>query len=136
MCCDPEVFHKLVVDSTKEVVLANGSVVCALGHGDVHISLVLKFGKIKSVEISDVLFVPALEENLLSVRKLTEKGNLVIFEGDACYIAFGREKWNVATFGDGLYRVRARTRNRAHSAIVSKSHCVHEWHLILAHRNL
>ena len=67
-----------------------------------------------------MLFVPALEENLLSVRKLTEKGNQVTFKGDACYITCGKEQWNVATFKEGLYRVQARARDRAQLATLVK----------------
>ena len=36
--------------------------------------------------ISDVLFVPEIDQNLLSVRQLTRKGFKVIFENEQCLI--------------------------------------------------
>jgi hypothetical protein len=36
--------------------------------------------------ISDVLYVPGIDQNLLSVGQLIEKGMKVVFENQSCYI--------------------------------------------------
>jgi len=40
-----------------------------------------------------VLYVPTLETNLLSVKKLTRQGNTVKFEGDSCSILKGNKAY-------------------------------------------
>lgn len=116
--------------------LANGGIVYSQGSGNVRIDIRPKSMEERTVELHDVLYLPGLDENLVSVHKLTQKGYKVLFDGDNCYLMKGKDKMNVASYANGLYRVRLSTEVKAHSAKEHKNRCVHDWHKILAHRNL
>lgn len=63
-----------------------------------------------------MLYLPGLDENLISVHKLTQKGFQVMFDGDDCLLIKGKNQMNVASNADGLYRVRLSTEVKANSA--------------------
>lgn len=43
-------------------------------------------------ELSEVLYIPSMTRNLLSVGKLTDQGNTVLFSSDHCYVVNNRTK--------------------------------------------
>lgn len=136
MCHDESLFENFSADLSRSVTLANGNSIVAEGSGNIFLNIKPKSIDEKKVELHDVLLVPGLDEDLISVHKLTQKGLKVLFEEDDCYIIKGKDKWNVATYADGLYRVRLSTDVKLHAAVDKKGHCIHDWHKILAHRNL
>ena len=77
--------HKLFKEHDKTVVskvkIGNGDFISVKGKGTVAIESLsgMKY-------ISDVLFVPDIDQNLLSVPQLIEKGFKVIFEDNVCLI--------------------------------------------------
>lgn len=81
-----------------------------------------------------MLYVPALEGNLLSVKKLAEKGLLVKFEGRTCNII--KDKIIVATaeVSGNLYKLRSE-----HKALLVRNEhgkdYQHTWHRKLGHRD-
>ena len=60
----------------QKVTLGNGHKLEATGQGIVKLMISLPDGKTKECKLNDVLFVPNLSYNLLSVSKAAEKGNL------------------------------------------------------------
>ena len=50
------------------------------------LDMVLPNGESKSCTLHDVLYVPALSYNLLSVAKASQKGKIVKFTKSACYM--------------------------------------------------
>ncbi|KAK0583215.1 hypothetical protein LWI29_034678 [Acer saccharum] len=78
MCGRKEMFSKLDETFTSEVKFGNNSNVLVMGKGKISISL--KDGSKNT--ISEVLFVPSLQQNLLSVGQLSEKGyDMRIYRG-------------------------------------------------------
>lgn len=112
-----------------EIVVANESKVPVVCSGDVDIVSDLKF----DITVKDVLCVPSLTTNLLSVSELIKNGNNVTFDEKHCHI---RNKSNVliatADLSDGVYKLRLHTQNcmLAAPAVSGKL-----WHRRLAHIN-
>lgn len=71
------------VDTIKEVTIANNEKLSTDGRGDVQIDLADN-SCVKT--ITDVVYVPKLSTNLLSVSKMVEKGLSVIFSNRGCQI--------------------------------------------------
>ncbi|XP_010420432.1 PREDICTED: uncharacterized protein LOC104706010 [Camelina sativa] len=85
------------------VVLGDGSIVMAQGRGDVKV--MTKQGKRKRKTIKNVLFVPDLDKNVLSVCQLGQLGYIMIIDGDKTALK-GRRTGKVfgETFkGDGVF---------------------------------
>ena len=118
MCTDRRMFTELrPLSKSLEVKLGDGHVLMAVGQGT--IQLIMKCGrdKYRKCTLSDVLYVPKLSCNLLSVSKTTEKGNNVKFYEDTCIIRdVNRKPVAVATCVGGIYHV---TTNQAHATIAS-----------------
>lgn len=93
-------------DHTKKVALADGTEIDCVGVGTVVFN-VTRNGQESKLTAADVLYVPTMDDNLISVSKLTDKGLDVNFSGRDCTVyqngnfVFGGEK--VA----GVYKLRA-----------------------------
>src|SRR6266851_8712042 len=68
-----------------KVVLSDNSSIPAIGMGHVHVYMNAKGKWITSI-LQDVLYVPDLSTNLLSVSHLAHHGTEVCFIGEACRI--------------------------------------------------
>lgn len=73
-----ELFEQLQPYDQK-ITLGDGRTLEAVGTGVVELKLKLPDGETKIGRLSDVLYVPTLSYNLLSVPKTTEAGNIVQF---------------------------------------------------------
>lgn len=84
------------------VIVAGGKVLKATGRGTVAGQVKGSDGRLISVTLSDVLYVPDLDANLLSVKSITRKGARVVFERqqDKAYIEVGSNKLPIRTSGD------------------------------------
>lgn len=87
------------------------------------------------IEVRDVLCVPNLTANLLSVSQLTKNNNYVDFNANGCNIKnkFGK-LMATANLVDGLYRLNG-ARCKSYVA-VSKSEKIETWHRRLGHINI
>ncbi|KMQ86103.1 retrovirus-related pol polyprotein from transposon tnt 1-94 [Lasius niger] len=96
----------------KGVTCADKAIIPTGGTGNAKLKLNCN-GAIKDVK--DVIYVPGLAANLLSVAKLTEKGLVVVFSGNECRIflkdAYRAEGEAVATGSkcDGVFKLDAET---------------------------
>lgn len=71
------------LSTSKTILLGDNSTHNALGYG----SVLLKLHTGESLLINDVLYVPGLTKNLLSVAQITKTGRTTItFKGDECII--------------------------------------------------
>lgn len=134
MTNDKNFFEVLNTGRIKNVMLANGDSADVHGVGDGYLICKDDKGKQNTILVKDVLYVPTLEENLLSVRKLTEKDFQVKFTGKICNII--KDKVTVATadISENLYRLQFDQK----ALIAGDRHrkdCQHTWHRKLGHRN-
>ena len=84
MCSDRSQFNEFnILKQTQEVVLGDGNSLKAVGRGTVTLELSVSHGK-KSCILKDVLYVPNLTYNLLSVAKSTEVSDKAVFGKSKC----------------------------------------------------
>lgn len=121
----------------EEVYVANGQQMSAEGKGTIRVNFINKFGNRTSVEIADVLFIPEIKGNLISVKRLAEKGYKVNFNDKQCEISKGDKQVAVGDISGNLYKLRTpNTICIAESSETQTKGCVHEWHRILGHRDI
>jgi len=116
----------------EKVTVANGQFMMSEGVGDGYLHCPVSTEKHK-IPVKDVLYVPTLESNLLSVKKLAKQGNVVKFEGDNCSISKGNKTYAEGKITNDLYRLNCEKAN----AVKEDSHqnCIHQWHRRLGHRD-
>ena len=95
MTHDKELFKELKPSKISKVKIGHGSYILAKGIGTIAIAT-----HSGTKTISDVLYVPDLDQNLLSVGQLLEKGFKVFFEDNYCLIK--------DTTGQDLFTVKMR----------------------------
>jgi hypothetical protein len=81
MTSDESIFCKLDTTATTQITMGNGAVVNSKGKDTIVVN-----SKKGRMLIHDVLLVPELAQNLLSVGQLIEHGHAVHFEGEICKI--------------------------------------------------
>ena len=89
-------FHTL--EKPQYVTLGDGHALSAIGTGNVYLELVLKNGKTGGCKLHNVLYVPELTFNLLSVSKAAEAGKRILFHSTDCQIVDWKDM--VVALGD------------------------------------
>ena len=88
MCNNKALLEDFVeFDETVDVMLGDGKVLHATGTGTVSVHTVLANGKLQECILHNVLLVPNLSYNLISVSKVTEAGKSISFEETQCNIS-------------------------------------------------
>lgn len=105
MSNNKEFFKNLKNCNKENVRLANGSYAEIEGRGDGEILCEDSEGNPLAMPIKDVLFVPALKENLLSVKRLTENEIEVAFTKGKCTIKYKDVTIQADVCGD-LFKLR------------------------------
>ena len=143
MCNDQKLFVKLHnLQKPLKVTLGNGYGLDAIGRGVVVLETKLPSGRMKKCKLHDVLYVPKLSYNLLSVSKATELGKTTRFGEASCQILDANRKLiAVATRIGDLYYLNCRTDHQQFNTAESKSWETKEdiWHRHFGHlgvRNL
>jgi hypothetical protein len=119
----------------RNIYLADNRVIVAKGIGKVHVKLEVN-GRMENGTLYEVLYVPDLHGNLLSVNKIVARGHKVIFNDSVCLVEdqSGRAI-AVATKDENLYRLAAtipEVYDMAHLAKVPGS-SMDLWHQRMGH---
>lgn len=130
-----DLFEELDENFKEKVFVANGQQVSAQGKGVLTVQLLNKFGKCITVKISDVLYIPEVKGNLISVRRLTQLGFNVYFDKDFCEITKDQKQVAIGDLKSNLYKLRASNRICQIQSDESQG-CIHIWHSILGHRDI
>ncbi|CAH2091010.1 unnamed protein product [Euphydryas editha] len=150
MCNNKNLFTSMDTSFTSNVTVADNNILQCKGKGYVTV-YVNKCSRI----IENVLYVPNLSANLLSVSKLTDKGYSVIFNNDKCHIKNKNRVLASASHIDGLYKLDCSVPNSSclqssflssctlprnvqeqESALAAGSVPVDVWHKRLGHLSL
>ncbi|CAG4960563.1 unnamed protein product [Colias eurytheme] len=92
-------------NAMKNIVVANKTTVPVLCSGNTQITTVVD-GSEFNITVKNVLCIPKLTTNLLSVSELIRNGNLVIFQGDICKILnHNKVVVAIARLVNGVYRL-------------------------------
>lgn len=124
MTFDRDLFKELDTSVISKVQIGNGDYLAVEGRGTVTIR-----GSSGTKLIQDVLFVPDINQNLLSVGQLLEKGFNVIFQDNHCQIkdAEGKDVFRV------LMRGKSFTLEQEQIAYYAKKANAEVWHKRLGH---
>lgn len=116
----------------EKVAIADGRLVDAVGSGNIQISVKLNRQVQRKATLYDVLHVPALKQNLFSVKSATSKGMVVQFGHSRCWIKDRSSMVHaMGTLVGKLYYIDLES--SVHRANLVKSNTV--WHKRLAHIN-
>ena len=78
MCHDDKLFTTLYhIEDSIDVMLGDRHTLTAIGRGNVVLDMVLPNGELKPCVLHDVLYVPKLAYNLISVTKASQKGKTI-----------------------------------------------------------
>lgn len=115
----------------REIIVANNEKVQALCSGDVRI-ITNTNERDYEICVENVLCVPSLTTNLLSVSQLIKKGNSVKFTNNGCYI-YNQKHDLIATASlvNGVYKVNIAKQESLAATVVSGE----TWHRRLGHIN-
>ena len=86
MTWEKELFHEYKELLGSTVKLGDGRTVEAMGEGTVKVSVYRGDGKLHTLSMKNVLHVPELSCNVMSVRKITDRGFLITFKNNSCQI--------------------------------------------------
>ena len=143
MCNDRKLFVELRnLDKPLEVPLGDGYDLHAIGHGVVVLETKLPSGRTKKCKLHDMLYVPKLSYNLLSVSRTSDAGKIARFGEISCQILDANRKLvAVATRVGGLYYLSCRPGSQKCHTAVDKGAETREdvWHRRYGHlrtRNL
>jgi hypothetical protein len=109
MCHSKEAFVDLE-DFKKDINVANGDVIQAQGIGTVVIKMLDENNRESTARVQKVLYVPGVISNILSVRKLCEKGYCVSFRGGICEINAENPQIADGDAYSNLYKLRQKNR--------------------------
>ena len=127
MAHDKELFKELKSIEISKVRIVNGQHIAVKGKGTIAIASCSG-----TKLISDVLYVPEIDQNLLSIGQLLEKGFKVHFEDKYCLIkdAFGQEMFKVKVRGKSF---TLNPLEEEQVAFPTKESATEIWHKRLGH---
>jgi hypothetical protein len=110
--------------------MGDDSVLLAIGRGSILVDTKVG-GCTKRIRFKDVLYVPKLQSNLLSVSKIVEGGLNVQFGALGCSVKTLKGDTQAIASRDGnLYRLRCKTVHRSESALQARmgwSYGINAW---------
>ncbi|KAG8482637.1 hypothetical protein CXB51_024435 [Gossypium anomalum] len=129
MVADVNLFKELDRSFSSRIRIGNGSLIETKGRGDVLIS-----SSSGNKLITDVLYVPDIDQNLLSVGQLVEKGYSLFFRSGSCVIedSLGQEVV-IVPMADKCFMLDISQLERR--AYLSQSDSAGLWHKRLGHVN-
>lgn len=133
MCNDKSQFSSLDLKNFERIIVANGEYMDVKGKGDV----VLKVDENTKIRLLNVLYIPELENNLLSVSKITDAGGKLHFDGNNCHINMGNKFVTIAKYQNKLYTIEVALEraNLVKTSCEKLGNCLHLWHRRLGHRH-
>lgn len=103
MCANVDLFYTLDNTVKQEVSLADGRTTSCAGMGSCRIVLRFPDGSLNRITLAEVLYVPELKSNLISVKKFASKEAVICFDTDGCRILKLGKVIGAATMTEGLY---------------------------------
>ena len=122
MCSNKKAFTILYqLESPIKVTVGDGPALTAIGRGDVVLNMECPSSESESCTLHDVLYVPELSYNLVSVAKVSQKGKIVKFTSNACYILDKKHKMIAKALKvEKLYRFKCKPVHE-HAGIATNS---------------
>ena len=131
-------FTRLDKSIRPVIATADGKALRTLGVGDCSIECINNAGKKVTITLTDVIYAPEIEGNLISVTKLAKKGVGMKFDADHCKLSFDGHTIASAHRVGGLYQLNLYTDKEQLLMVEQGRHnedCQHMWHRRLGHRD-
>jgi hypothetical protein len=133
-------FDMYEVIPTRNMHMGDDTIVEAIGMGFILVEVMVK-GRTKRIKIKDVLHVPKLHANLLSVSKISSSGCKVQFNMNECIVrAFDGEVIAIALREGNLYQMTFTKVCEMHVANLAQTSTIDGalelWHRRLGHLNI
>lgn len=132
---DKALFKNLSMRKGGHVQVANGMKVAEEGQGEVHLMCQDDKGNVREIKIDQVIYLPDIQANLISIGKLVEKGFIVKFEERSCKIIKNGIVIAMADYVNGLFRLKEADFSLLTQHGGHKENCRHQWHRRLGHRD-
>ena len=134
MCNDSNVFSEYsTLKQPQEISLNDGHIVKAIGKGTVLLKIAIGKSQFQRCELKDVLFVPELSYNLLSVSKIIQTGKILKFIASECTILNGNQRIvATASLIGSLHRLNVTDEREVANAAVTDSNEI-LWHRSYGH---
>ena len=117
----------------KSIYLGYSTVILAYGEGKVKLPTVNRTREIV-LDLHEVLLVPKLTKNLLSVPAMASMGAEIYFDKDKCLVRKNSQEFVIGSLlRDKLYIVNSTEYAQVSTANSAPSHAI--WHLRLGHLN-
>ena len=130
ICGNKKFFESLNEFKVEDIYLADGSVLKSKGIG---------YGSLKTsrnyISLKNVLYVPEIQGNLISVRKIVENGLNLCFKDNNCEIKNKDVVVADARKENGLYKLHLDNKVMKVTGVTSKAD-LETWHRRLGHRNV
>ena len=137
ICSEENFFDTINTNFQEHIILADGSSLKSSGRGNGYLNCVNNIGFVTKILVTDVLYVPEMEGNLLSVKKLAKRGLTISFEDKFCSIK--NKSCEIACgYLDGkLYRLKTNEERalKMNQGMKIETTDIITWHKRLGHRN-
>lgn len=127
-------FNVSFTEAYDKVMVANGKEVKVKGIGSGKIKCIIDKNNVRTITLKNVLYVPELYSNLMSVKKITELGFRIEFKKKECNIVKGNDIVVAADCTGNVYKLRTEQVALA-SVNEHNNDCIHTWHRKLGHRD-
>ncbi len=134
--CNDEGYYKdiTVLDNPQEVSLGDGRVLKATAEGTVSLQMLLTNGTKKRCNLGNVLLIPKLAYNLLSISKVSDAGKTVKFDDEKCEISNSRgECIAIGSRMGNLYYLQLDRQQQQHLHVVINGNKERLWHRRYGH---
>ena len=134
ICSDENAFTECVrLKQPQEISLGDGHIAKVIGKGAVLLKTAIGQSKIQRYELKDVLFVPELSYNLLSVSEISKAGRIITFASSECVVPDSNQRIiATASLIGSLYQLNVIDGKETVSAVVTESNEV-LWHRRYGH---
>ncbi|MHB1946432.1 MAG: reverse transcriptase domain-containing protein, partial [Metallibacterium sp.] len=140
MCNDRTAFKDIGQTEIKTVQVADGKHIEVKGKGDISLMIPDQRGQERRIKLENVLWMPNLAKNLLSVRILMKNGHEVNFRNDRGEILLKGKNFHLPVNPRGNLYILETTKaikNQDELALLATSKAdLQTWHERLGHRNL
>ena len=138
ICCNKMMFSEMkIMDRSQTITLGDGRSIESTSQGTVKLKLKQPDGTYKRATLYDVLYVPELSYNLLSVTKATELGKTVRFDEFTCEIINeDQEVVGSATKCGSLYYLNCQMMSPHQIINTAREQSVKVWHHRYGHLNV
>lgn len=120
----------------RDIIVANNEHIPISGVGSLNLSVYTANNNVSNIEVTEVLHVPDLSTNLLSVSQMVRNGNSVLFNGDGCKIYDVRNDLiATASLKDNMYKLNV-TEHQETMLMTTVSSDLDLWHRRLGHMNV